>query len=80
MDIRPIHNDEDHRAALRAIDACWGAAKMRQARRASGVERFDPVDVLHCAITTEFGHTQMELVELLGSRSRASEVSHAGAR
>jgi HTH-type transcriptional regulator/antitoxin HigA len=37
------------------------------------VKRFDPVDVLRYAID-EFGHTQAELAELLGSRSRASEV------
>jgi HTH-type transcriptional regulator/antitoxin HigA len=36
-------------------------------------ERFDPVDVLHYAIS-ELGHTQAELAELLGSRSRASEI------
>ena len=35
--------------------------------------RFDPVDVLHYAIE-ELGHTQAELADLLGSRSRASEV------
>jgi HTH-type transcriptional regulator / antitoxin HigA len=36
-------------------------------------ESFDPVDVLHYAIE-ELGHTQSELAELLGSRSRASEI------
>lgn len=35
--------------------------------------RFDPVDVLHFAID-ELGHTQSELAEILGSRSRASEI------
>jgi HTH-type transcriptional regulator/antitoxin HigA len=35
--------------------------------------RFDPVDVLHFAID-EWGHTQAELADLLGSRSRASEI------
>jgi HTH-type transcriptional regulator/antitoxin HigA len=35
--------------------------------------RFDPVDVLHYAID-ELGHTQSELADILGSRSRASEV------
>ena len=35
--------------------------------------RFDPVDVLRYAID-ELGHTQAELGEILGSRSRASEV------
>ena len=36
-------------------------------------ESFDPIDVLNFAVE-EFGHTQAELAELLGSRSRASEV------
>jgi len=36
-------------------------------------ENFDPVDVLHYVIE-ELGHTQAELAELIGSRSRASEV------
>jgi HTH-type transcriptional regulator/antitoxin HigA len=36
-------------------------------------ENFDPVDVLRYAID-EFGHTQGELAELLGSRPRASEI------
>jgi HTH-type transcriptional regulator/antitoxin HigA len=34
---------------------------------------FDPIDVLHYAID-ELGHTQTELAELLGSRSRGSEI------
>jgi HTH-type transcriptional regulator / antitoxin HigA len=36
-------------------------------------KRFDPIEVLHYAIE-ELGHTQAELAELLGSRSRASEI------
>ena len=36
-------------------------------------ENFDPIDVLNHAIE-ELGHTQAELAELLGSRSRASEI------
>jgi HTH-type transcriptional regulator/antitoxin HigA len=36
-------------------------------------EGFDPIDVLNYAIE-ELGHTQAELAELLGSRSRASEI------
>ncbi len=35
--------------------------------------RFDPIDVLNHAIE-ELGHSQAELAELLGSRSRASEI------
>jgi HTH-type transcriptional regulator / antitoxin HigA len=36
-------------------------------------ERFVPIDVLHHAID-EFGHSQAELAEFPGSRSRASEI------
>lgn len=35
--------------------------------------KWEPVDVLQYAID-ELGHTQSELAEILGSRSRASEV------
>ena len=91
MDIRPIHTDEDHRAALAEIDACWGASEgseegdrlevlvalveLYEAKRwpVETDEIFDPIDVLHYAVE-ELGHTQAELAELLGSRSRASEI------
>lgn len=91
MDIRPIRTDEDHRAALAEIEACWGApdgsdaadkldvlvalVENYEARRwpVDDGDRFDPVDVLRYAID-ELGHTQAELAELLGSRSRASEI------
>ena len=36
-------------------------------------ENLDPIDVLNHAIE-ELGHTQAELAEILGSRSRASEI------
>ena len=36
-------------------------------------ESFDPIDVLRYAID-ELGHSQSELAEILGSRSRASEI------
>jgi HTH-type transcriptional regulator / antitoxin HigA len=36
-------------------------------------DNFDPIDVLGYAID-ELGHTQAELAEILGSRSRASEI------
>src|SRR5262249_30680294 len=91
MDIRPIRTDEDHRAALAEIDACWGApegseegdklevlvalVELYEAKRwpVEADEIFDPIDVLRYAIE-ELGHTQAELAELLGSRSRASEI------
>lgn len=91
MDIRPIRSDDDHRAALREIESCWGAAEGTEAGDRLDVlvalvesyearrwpiapdEKFDPVDVLHYAID-ELGHTQAELADLIGSRSRASEI------
>jgi HTH-type transcriptional regulator / antitoxin HigA len=38
MEIRPIRTDEDHRAALAEIEACWGAPE--------GTEMGDKLDVL----------------------------------
>jgi HTH-type transcriptional regulator/antitoxin HigA len=38
MEVRPIRTDQDHRAALAEIDACWGAPE--------GTERGDRLDVL----------------------------------
>jgi HTH-type transcriptional regulator/antitoxin HigA len=91
MEIRPIRTDEDHRAALDEIDACWGAPEGTEEGDRLDVllalvdayedkrwpididESFDPIDVLNHAVE-EFGHTQAELAELLGSRSRASEI------
>lgn len=89
MDIRPIRNDNDHVAALREIEKLWGAdvgtpAGDRLDILVTLVEKYedarwpvddgsDPIDVLNYAIE-ELGHTQAELAELLGSRSRASEL------
>ena len=91
MDIRPIRTDEDHRAALATIEACWGApegteegdkldvlsalVEIYEAKRwpIEASASFDPIDVLHYALA-ELGHTQVDLAELLGSRSRASEI------
>jgi HTH-type transcriptional regulator/antitoxin HigA len=36
-------------------------------------DSFDPIDVLNFAVE-ELGHSQAELAELVGSRSRASEI------
>ena len=91
MNIRPIRTDQDHRAALAEIEACWGApegseegdrldvlvalVESYEAKRwpIESNESFDPIDVLRYAID-ELGHSQSELAELLGSRSRASEI------
>ena len=91
MEIRPIRNDKDHRAALAEIEKLWGASngtpegdkldilvtlvETYEERRwpLRSRRRFDPVDVLRYAIE-ELGHSQAELADILGSRSRASEV------
>lgn len=91
MDIRPIRTEEDHRAALKEIEACWSAREGTEEGDRLDVllalvdayeekhwpididEHFDPIDVLNHAIE-EMGHSQAELAELLGSRSRASEI------
>lgn len=89
MEIRPIRNDEDHVAALQEIEKLWGAGvgtedgdkldilatlveKYEESRWPS-VDTADPIDLLNYAIE-ELGHSQAELAELLGSRSRASEL------
>ena len=89
MDIRPIRNDDDHAAALREIERLWDAAagtddgdkldvlatlvEKYEDTRWPNVDASDPIDLLNYAID-ELGHTQAELAELLGSRSRASEL------
>src|ERR1700687_143329 len=44
MEIRPIRTDEDHRAALAEIEACWGAPE--------GAEAGDKLDVLLALVET----------------------------
>lgn len=89
MEIHPIRNDDDHAAAIREIEKLWGAApgtedgdkldilatlvEKYEDSRWPNVEVSDPIDLLNCAIE-ELGHSQAELAELLGSRSRASEL------
>jgi HTH-type transcriptional regulator/antitoxin HigA len=89
MQIHPIRNDDDHAAAIREIEKLWGAAPGTEAGDkfdilATLVEKYeegrwpnidvsDPIDLLNYAIE-ELGHSQAELADLLGSRSRASEL------
>jgi HTH-type transcriptional regulator/antitoxin HigA len=44
MEIRPIRTDEDHRAALAEIEACWGAPE--------GAEAGDKLDLLLALVET----------------------------
>lgn len=89
MEIFPIRNDEDHAAALREIEKLWGASagtedgdkldmlatlvEKYEENRWPNVDVSDPIDLLNYAVE-ELGHSQAELAELLGSRSRASEL------
>jgi HTH-type transcriptional regulator / antitoxin HigA len=89
MEIHPIRNDDDHAAALREIERLWGASagteegdkldilvtlvEKYEETRWPNIDVSDPIDLLNYAIE-ELGHSQAELAELLGSRSRASEL------
>lgn len=89
MEIHPIRNDDDHAAAIREIEKLWGAAagteesdkldilstlvEKYEDDRWPNVDASDPIDLLNYAIE-ELGHSQAELADLLGSRSRASEL------
>ncbi|MGB9118172.1 helix-turn-helix domain-containing protein [Bradyrhizobium sp.] len=89
MEIHPIRNDDDHAAAVREIEKLWGAAvgteegdkldilstlvEKYEDRRWPNIDVSDPIDLLNYAIE-ELGHSQAELADLLGSRSRASEL------
>jgi HTH-type transcriptional regulator / antitoxin HigA len=89
MEIHPIRNDDDHAAAIREIERLWGAAagtkesdkldilatlvEKYEDRRWPSIDVSDPIDLLNYAID-ELGHSQAELADLLGSRSRASEL------
>lgn len=88
MDIKPIRSDADLTAALKEIERLWGApvgspegdkldvlATLVEAyeNERYPIELSDPVDILHYAIE-DLGRSQTELADLLGSRSRASEI------
>jgi HTH-type transcriptional regulator/antitoxin HigA len=88
VDIRPIRNDDDHRAALIEIDRLWKSpantpdgdkldilvtlVEAYEAKRWP-LDPVSPRDILEYAIT-DMGRSQKELAELLGSRSQASDL------
>jgi antitoxin component HigA of HigAB toxin-antitoxin module len=86
--IRPIRTEADHAAALAQIDALFAATPgsaeadrlevlavlVSEYERAHSAELpAHPIEVLNLAMKAQ-GRTQAELAELIGSRSRASEV------
>ena len=90
MDIRPIRTDADLEWALKEIEPYFDdqpapgsfegdrfdvLATLIEAyeNKHHPIEASDPIEILHFAIE-DMGRSQAELAELLGSRSRASEI------
>ena len=88
MDVCTIRNDADLTSALKEIESLWDAPEgTREADRlevlANLVEDYEnkrwpfpkstPLEILNYAVT-EMGRSQSELAELLGLRSRVSEL------
>lgn len=88
MDIRPIRSAEDHAAALRRIEALWGAEPEtpegdeldvladlveHYENRHFPITPMEPIDFL-AAFMDLTGRTQADLARLFGARSRASEI------
>lgn len=88
MKIHPIRNDEDHSAALALIERLWGAADGSPEADTLEVlsvlvddyentrwpiEELDPVETIRAHMVAT-GRSQADLADVIGSRSRASEV------
>lgn len=88
MEIRPIRNDKDHAAALALIERFWDAPEGSPEADALEVlsvlvddyensrwpiQDLDPIELIkaHMGAT---GRGQTDLAQIIGSRSRASEV------
>lgn len=87
MHIHPIRTDADHEAALREIEALWGADEGTEAgdrldvlvtlveayeARRWPIEPLDPVQAIETAMTMN-GYTRAELAALIG-QPRATEI------
>jgi HTH-type transcriptional regulator / antitoxin HigA len=87
MDIKPIRTDADHEAALREIEALWGAddgtaegdrldvlVTLTEAyeERRWPMPEMDPVEAIEAAMAHE-GHTRADLAALIG-KNRATEI------
>jgi HTH-type transcriptional regulator/antitoxin HigA len=87
MQIHPIRNDADHEAALREIEALWGAEEGSEAgdrmdvlvtlvenyeRHRWPIEPLDPVRAIEAAMEMN-GYTRAQLAKLIG-QSRATEI------
>lgn len=87
MDIRPIKTDEDHGAALREIEALWGAdegtaegdrldvlATLVEAYEDKRwpIEELDPIEAIEAAMAHD-GLSRSDLAKVIG-QSRATEI------
>ncbi len=94
MEIRPIRNDDDHRAALQEIERLWAYPNTSPENDkldvlATLVEVYESrrwptrgcsqIKILQYAVS-DMGRTRAELADLLGSRSRSSELLRAKRR
>src|SRR5208282_1831095 len=88
MDLRPLRNHQDHKEALAEIERLWNAepgTPEHDRLEVLGllvnayedhrwpIEPGDPVEAIKFQME-QAGHTQADLANLLGSRSRASEI------
>lgn len=88
MIVRPIRNDEDHRAAMDRIEALWGAepgtteadqlevlVTLVDAYEAENhaIDPPDPIDALRFRME-QAGLNRKDLEPYIGSRARVSEV------
>lgn len=88
MEINPIRSSADHLAALKEIEKLWGTpagspegdkldilATLVDAyeRDHFPIEALDPIDTIKAHMEMN-GYSQSDLAEVIGSRSRASEL------
>jgi HTH-type transcriptional regulator / antitoxin HigA len=88
MEIHPIRNQRDHAKALREIERLWGArARTPEADKLEvlvtlvdayeakhhPIDPPDPIDAILFRLE-QMGLTRADLVSILGSRARVSEV------
>jgi len=88
MDIHPIRNDRDHARALKRVEKLWGARPGTPAAeelevlatlidsyeaKRHPIEPPDPIDAILFRME-QMGLTRADLVPILGSRARVSEV------
>src|SRR6476469_7537684 len=82
MDIHPIRNERDHARALKRVEKLWGARAGTPAAEELEVlatlidsyeARHHPIDAILFRME-QMGLTRADLVPIIGSRSRVSEV------